>query len=64
MIKASLRPERLAAGTGLGPVPQPGGQEAELFAQNIRDTTSFGLAMIRDCNGRQGWFGKGAPTPF
>jgi hypothetical protein len=25
--------------------------EAELFAQNIRDTTSFGLAMIRDCNG-------------
>jgi hypothetical protein len=25
--------------------------EAELFAQNIRGTTSFGLAMIRDCNG-------------
>jgi hypothetical protein len=38
--------------------------EAELFAQNIRDTTSFGLAIIRDCNGRQGWLGKGAPTPF
>ena len=25
--------------------------EGELFAQNIRGTTSFGLAMIRDCNG-------------
>ena len=25
--------------------------EAELFAQNIGGTTSFGLAMIRDCNG-------------
>jgi hypothetical protein len=25
--------------------------EAELFAQNISGTTSFGLAMIRDCNG-------------
>ena len=25
--------------------------EAEVFAQNIRGTTSFGLAMIRDCNG-------------
>jgi hypothetical protein len=24
--------------------------EAELFAQNIRGTTSFGLALIRDCN--------------
>jgi hypothetical protein len=25
--------------------------EGELFAQNISGTTSFGLAMIRDCNG-------------
>jgi hypothetical protein len=25
--------------------------EAELFAQNTSGTTSFGLAMIRDCNG-------------
>jgi hypothetical protein len=25
--------------------------EAEVFAQNISGTTSFGLAMIRDCNG-------------
>jgi hypothetical protein len=25
--------------------------EAELLAHNMRDTTSFGLAMIRDCNG-------------
>jgi hypothetical protein len=25
--------------------------EGELLAQNIRGTTSFGLAMIRDCNG-------------
>jgi hypothetical protein len=25
--------------------------EGELFAQNARDTASFGLAMIRDCNG-------------
>src|SRR5262245_16173778 len=37
--------------------------EGEIFAQNIQGTTSFGLAMIRDCNGRQGWLGKGAPTP-
>src|ERR687892_451164 len=36
MIKASLRPERI---------------EAEPFAQNISGTTSFGLAMIRDCHG-------------
>ncbi len=38
--------------------------EAELLAQNMRDTASFGLGMIRDCNGRQGRLGKGAPTPF
>jgi hypothetical protein len=25
--------------------------EGEIFAQNSRGTTSFGLAMIRDCNG-------------
>jgi len=25
--------------------------QAELFAHNIRDTTSFGLALIRDCHG-------------
>jgi hypothetical protein len=58
------RAERLAAGTGLGPVPQPGGQEAELFAQNTSGTTSFGLAMIRDCNGRQGRVGERGPNPF
>jgi hypothetical protein len=50
---------------GVGaPFPNSAAKEAELFAQNIRGTTSFGLAMIRDCNGRQGWLGKGAPTPF
>jgi hypothetical protein len=38
--------------------------EGELFAQNIRGTTSFGLAMIRDCNGRQGRVGERGPNPF
>ena len=38
--------------------------EGELLAHTMRDTASFGLGLIRDCNGRQGWLGKGAPTPF
>jgi hypothetical protein len=45
------RAERLAAGTGWGPVPQPGGQEAELFERHADRERNLGLALIRDGNG-------------
>jgi hypothetical protein len=46
------RADRFAAGTGLGPVPQPGGQQVDLFAeQNYGARSNPGLALIRDGNG-------------
>ncbi len=42
--------------------------EAELFDRQMEglfvDDGDLGLALIKDGNGRQGWLGKGAPTPF
>jgi hypothetical protein len=45
------RADRLAAGTRLGPVPQPGGQEVEPFEQRRWDGAGVGVALIRDGNG-------------
>ncbi len=61
------RAEHLAAGTGLGaPFPNPAAKETQIITTNTMGTgsRSLGLAVIRDCNKRQGWLGKGAPTPF
>jgi hypothetical protein len=36
---------------GWGPVPQPGGQQTELFAERRWDGAGVGVALIRDGNG-------------
>ena len=45
------RADRLAAETGLGPVPQLGGQQTELFEERQVAQGALGLALIRDGNG-------------
>jgi hypothetical protein len=45
------RADRLAAGTGLGPRSQPGGQQAELFEERRYTDGGVGLALIRGGNG-------------
>jgi hypothetical protein len=45
------RADRLAAETGLGPVPPRGGQQAELFQERGYGNASPGLHLIRDGNG-------------
>ena len=44
------------------PVPQPGGQEAELFAERHMPGGGVGLALIRDGNGTR-WFETRWPEP-
>ncbi len=62
------RADRLAAGTVGASFPKPAAKETELFARQMEglfgDDGDLGLALIKDGNGRQGWLGKGAPTPF